>query len=507
MSQGTTIEQQPQSRRQDRAAGPPGGQPLAARAAAARSLRQPAGVHPRPATRRRPSPSPAPRRPAFLIEARRGRASASGPIAHIRPDQSTAEIRAAAIQAFQDIVKPCVAAGQGRRDRSRAAATTPAKRSTASSRCSAAKAKSSRCRAVITRCRDLERARQRLQSMQLVAGLLRCYTLRRTSDQAAHGRAEPPARAPARDQRRHRQGFESAANEPVQRAGHRAPARRACRSAGSRARSIQASRRSSHTEQFDKKQELIVELEKVMEECHDQEAGRAVRPDRQEHAKTSPAPHQALSRSQGGHAVLSLPLRRKDEVVGVVTLEFLPNQQLGPQVASGLGVAVDLLAPQLCDRYKNDRWLITKAGISTRDTAKMVIGPKHMLAKLVIVLVIVAVLIVCNIPHQLYRSSWPGSAYLDARPMYRVSAPFEFVPTERRYVRRRSTASSRSAKIDGKFVKPGDDREEGRQSSLTCDATDLLMQLSEGRAQAMPASVKAQQYRNDRDRDQRRRRR
>ena len=62
--------------------------------------------------------------------------------------------------------------------------------------------------------------------------------------------------------------------------------------------------------------------------------------------------------------------------------------QRRPQVAHALSIVTELLAPQLWDRYNNDRWLITKAGISTRDTAKLVIGPKHMLAKTVIILVL-----------------------------------------------------------------------------------------------------------------------
>jgi multidrug resistance efflux pump len=123
---------------------------------------------------------------------------------------------------------------------------------------------------------------------------------------------------------------------------------------------------------------------------------------------------QALSRSQGGHAVLSLPMRRNEEVIGVIALEFLPSQQLGPQVAHGLAVAVDLLAPNLYDRYQNDRWLITKTGISIREAAKLAIGPKHMLAKLVIVLVLGLL-----------------AFTFFYKPMYRVTAPFQFVPTEK----------------------------------------------------------------------------
>ena len=121
---------------------------------------------------------------------------------------------------------------------------------------------------------------------------------------------------------------------------------------------------------------------------------------------------QQLSRTQGGHIILSLPLRRKAEVIGVVTIEFLPTTRIGPQVANGLAIAVDLLAPQLWDRYQNDRWLVTKAAISTRNVAAGVVGPRHMIAKLIAVLVIGIVAFAV-----LYK------------PMYRVSAPFQFVPT------------------------------------------------------------------------------
>src|SRR5205085_11404526 len=81
-----------------------------------------------------------------------------------------------------------------------------------------------------------------------------------------------------------------------------------------------------------------------------------------------------LSRIQGGHSVLSIPLRQRAEIVGVVTLEFLPGHQPTETVARGLSVAVDLLAPQLYDRHQNDRWLITKAGASIKENAKLVIG-------------------------------------------------------------------------------------------------------------------------------------
>ena len=88
-----------------------------------------------------------------------------------------------------------------------------------------------------------------------------------------------------------------------------------------------------------------------MEECLDKEEIVQFEPDGTHSSTTSRAKPQALSRMQGGETILSLPLRRKDEVVGVITLEFAANTKIGPQAATGLAVAVDLLAPQLYDRY------------------------------------------------------------------------------------------------------------------------------------------------------------
>src|SRR5205823_2000892 len=94
----------------------------------------------------------------------------------------------------------------------------------------------------------------------------------------------------------------------------------------------------------------------------------------------------------------------------------------------------ELLAPQLYDRYQNDRWLITKAAISTRETAKLIIGPKHMLPKLITVAVIAAVLFV-TFKHVTYHVT-PAFTFaaIDKRT---VCAPYEGV-------------------IETVFVKPGD---------------------------------------------------
>jgi multidrug efflux pump subunit AcrA (membrane-fusion protein) len=445
VSQGTTIEQQPQQKQgADQQGRPQGNRSQLVQRLLDHSVNLPAFIHDLLQTQAVTVAGT--EAAAFLLE-RTEQGLGYRPIAHIRPDQSTPEIRAAAIQAFQDIVKPCVQQGkdgaievQGGNDSSEA------------QYCLVTLLRSEgevvAVSAVITRCRDLERARQRLQSMLLVAGYFDVYAMRRSSDQArviaqSHQHVLQLATSVATAT-----GFQSAANNLCNELATRSNATRVT-IGWLKGRNIRV-KALSHTEQFDKKQELIVEIERAMEECHDQEEVVQFDPNGKSSENVTRA-HQALSRSQGGNAVLSIPLRHKDEICGVVTLEFLPNQQLGPQVASGLGIAVELLAPQLWDRYNNDRWLITKAGISTREMTKLLIGPKHMIAKLVGFAVVVAILIIFNIPYNIYPAPW-----LDCRMTYRVSAPFKFVAKERRTISAPFEGEfEKLATINGKLVEPG----------------------------------------------------
>ena len=136
----------------------------------------------------------------------------------------------------------------------------------------------------------------------------------------------------------------------------------------------------SHTEEFDKKQELVVLLEKVMEECVDQEQIVQYDPTGQNTSDNVTRDAAVLSRNQGGHSVLSLPLRQGHDIVGVVTLEFLS----GPTTyrhggARGLSVAVDLpWHRQLFDRHQNDRWLADHQGRHQQreGNAKVILGPR-----------------------------------------------------------------------------------------------------------------------------------
>ena len=194
--------------------------------------------------------------------------SALKSLAHIRQDESDAQTRSAALEAFQNLVKPCILQGKdGAIDLGNAGA----------------EAEPQYClitllregpeivavAAVITRCLNLERARQRLLSMQLVAGYFEFFNLRRGAEAnklmaQSHQRVLQLSRAVA-----DAEGFFSAAMNLCNELANATGATRV--SLGWIKGRLIAVKALSHTEEFDKKQELIVQLEKTMEECYDQE--------------------------------------------------------------------------------------------------------------------------------------------------------------------------------------------------------------------------------------------
>jgi hypothetical protein len=391
----------------------------------------------------------------FLIEQGEDGGPGFRLLSHIRPDTSTREVRDAAIKAFLDLIKPCVQEGKdGAIELGNPNEVYQPEMQYCLVTLLRAEGKPVAVSAVITRCMNLDRAKQRLQSMQLVAGYFELFTLRHNSEQArviaqSHQHVLQLATAVATAE-----GFVSAAMNLCNELANRSGASRV--SLGwLKGRAIKV-RALSHTEEFDKKQELIVQLQRVMEECADQEEIVQYNPTGQGSENVT-REAQALSRSQGGNIVLSLPLRNKAEVEGVVTLEFLPNTVVGPQIAHGLAVAVELLAPQLYDRYQNDRWLITKAGLSTKTVLDHLWGPRYMLAKLG---TLAGVLLVAFVV--LYQ------------PMYHVSAPFTFESPDKVTVSTpfESFLHEIGRKSDGEPLRPGDTVKKG-QVLAVLDTFDL----------------------------------
>ena len=406
----------------------------------------------------------------FLIERTQDAVNLK-PVAHVRPDGAAEDVRAAALEAFAQIVKPCVGAlkdgallieGPTGESEQQFCLVTLLRNDTEIVAVSA----------VITRARDVERAQQRLVSMQLVAGYFDMYMLKRASE---------AARTTALSHQNVLQMATAAATGT----GFKHSATALCNELQSRTGAFRVSlgwlkghdirlKAMSHTEQFDKKQEVVTVLERAMDECADQEEIVAYDPD-----NSAASPHVTrdaaiLSRREGNLVVVSVPLRRQSEIIGVLTLEFPPRTQLTPETESGLSIASELLAPQLWDRYQNDHWLIVKAAISTRELWKNTVGPKYWTAKLVVALIAAFLLFVF-----IYS------------PMYRVVAPFQFTTIDKRVVAAPYEGRIDDiAMIDGKRIRAGAEVTAG-MTLLRMDTRELQLELARWRSEAEKAMVES----------------
>jgi multidrug resistance efflux pump len=378
----------------------------------------------------------------FLLEAGSEQGTAQlKTVAHIRPDNSAPEVREQALNAFREIVTPCLQQGKN------GAILIEGTEGVGEPQfCLVTLLRNEgnvvACSAVITRCRNQDAAQQRLMSMELVAGYFDLYTLqqkseqyrevaRRNQDVLQYGSSVATA-----------EGFESAAMNLCNELATRTGAARV--SLGWVKHDKIKLKAISHTEQFDRKQELSVMIEKVMEECWDQEDNVIFDPEGESSPHVS-RDAQQLSRVNGGETVMSLPMRNRGEIVGVMTLEFNRDKKLEQHNATALAVSVELLAPQLFDRYQNDRWWITKTGIAIVDLWKLTVKPQHALAKLIILLVLAAVLCLIFI-----------------RPMYHVAAQFKFG-----VINKRTISAPYQGVIEKVFKFPGD----------TVKAGDALLKL------------------------------
>jgi hypothetical protein len=179
--------------------------------------------------------------------------------------------------------------------------------------------------AVITQCPTPERAQQLLVAMQLVAGYFDLPSAGQTRDQAllvsqGHQDALQLIAAVAATK-----GFSPAAQGLCNKMATRTGASRV--SIGwVQGRRITV-RAMSHCERFDRKQELLVRIQKTMEECLDQE--EPVRFDLTGNTDATVCRDAAaLGRAEGNGCVLSLPLRHLEEISGVITLEFAESHTI-----------------------------------------------------------------------------------------------------------------------------------------------------------------------------------
>ncbi len=141
----------------------------------------------------------------------------------------------------------------------------------------------------------------------------------------------------------------------------------------------------SQTEQFNRKMQLVQDIESAMEECMDQQVEVM-------HPAAPDAPYIAraagrLSDKHGPTSLCSLPLRRGDESIGVLTIERPVDRPLSLSDVEGLRLTCNLCAALVGNLHDSDRWIGAKLAISARRAGGALVGPRHTWAKLTAVAV------------------------------------------------------------------------------------------------------------------------
>ncbi|MFW6336890.1 MAG: efflux RND transporter periplasmic adaptor subunit, partial [Phycisphaeraceae bacterium] len=136
----------------------------------------------------------------------------------------------------------------------------------------------------------------------------------------------------------------------------------------------------SHTEQVSRKMELVQSLETAMEESLDQDL-EVVHPAANDSPYVSRAAAKHAER-YGPFAMVSLPLRKAGEAMGVLTVERSPNKPLRAGDVAVLRLIADLCTPRLLELDSRDRWVGARAANATKKLASKAVGREYTWAKL-----------------------------------------------------------------------------------------------------------------------------
>ncbi len=180
--------------------------------------------------------------------------------------------------------------------------------------------------------------------------------------------------------------------------------------------------------------------------------------------------HRKLAGPDSGIYIVSIPLRLRDEWLGVLTLER--ETPIDGLLVTQLQLLADVIAPQLADRYETDRWLTGHAWNSVKWAASYLVGPKHVVWKMVAVLVFLCLMFVA----------------LGKMP-FKISSEFTFEAQSKRIVP--APYEGDLAKV---HVRPGAAVEAG-QVLAQLNATELKLQLAESASQLRVSLLQRQQAR------------
>ncbi len=149
----------------------------------------------------------------------------------------------------------------------------------------------------------------------------------------------------------------------------------------------------SHSAQFKKRMNLVRSISAAMDESIDQQKALAYPIASEEDNCDVMYAHEELTKQQGHGAVCTIPFIDKDgRGYGALTLERTSDKPFDSGVVELCDSITALVAPILEEKRKNDRLLIKKMWESLRLNVQKLIGPGHIVVKLVSALLFILVI-------------------------------------------------------------------------------------------------------------------
>jgi RND family efflux transporter MFP subunit len=142
----------------------------------------------------------------------------------------------------------------------------------------------------------------------------------------------------------------------------------------------------SHSAEFGKQTNLMRAIGAAMEEAIDQHA-LVIYPQPIEATPLVTRNHERLSRGHGAGALLTIPLEHKRKVIGGMTLERPGDKPFDKATVVTCETAAALVGPILETKRSEDRLLIRKAADAFVLQLESLIGPGHLVRKMVVIAV------------------------------------------------------------------------------------------------------------------------
>lgn len=177
----------------------------------------------------------------------------------------------------------------------------------------------------------------------------------------------------------------------------------------------------SHSAHFNKQANLIRAIGSAMDEALDQQATILVPPPPDQPPLVRKA-HEDFVRVHGTGALCTVLLRVGSKPVGAMTFERPPDRPFDPDLIQTLEALTTLTGPILEVHRRDDRWLGAKAAETLRAYLAKLLGPYHVVLKLV-TLALVGLVAFFAVAEGDYRVS--AKTLLEGQILRAIVAPFD----------------------------------------------------------------------------------